>query len=447
MLLALLPICLSGCAGPKSYFGPQCLATQIEERTGHRPSADTCSSLPSIPPSVDWHDGITEQEAVALALWNNPEYRELLAELGISRAGVIEAGQLANPDFWTVFPVGVKQLEFALNVPLEALWLRPERLAAAQTESQRIGNQLVQNGLDLVRDVRVAFADLALAEERLRLAHQSARLREQITELAEARLRAGSASELDVMTARIDQLIEQQLAEHSTHDVELARERLRYMMGVGLTDVEVEAVAPGEAPKVDADPETLVAEAIAARPDLWAAEFALEAARQRARLAEWDYLKLAAVFPDANGGGKRGFEAGPGLAFAVPILNQNQGAKARAAADVEKARRGCETLRQKIALEVRRAHVRVVQAREDFEKWNTTIRPASEEAVATSEKAYRDGGASLLLMLLGSRQLLDAQLRQAEAAAELRKAVAELERCVGQPVTGALPLEKNGDPP
>jgi cobalt-zinc-cadmium efflux system outer membrane protein len=432
---------LCGCAGGKSYFGPHCLANQLEERTGHRPSLDACREGPSVPPLVDVEDGITEQEAVALALWNNPEYRELLAELGISLAGVIEAGQLANPDFSVMFPVGVKQLEFALSVPLEAVWLRPERLAAAETESQRIGNQLVQDGLNLVRDVRVAFADLALADERFRLADENARLRKQITELAEARLRAGSASELDVMTARIDQLMEEQGAEHATHDVQLARERLRYLLGVGLTEIEVNVLVAAEAPEVDADPQELVDKALAARPDLWASEFALTAACQRARLAEWDYLKVAGIFPDANGRGTKGFEAGPGLAFTVPILNRNQGAKARAAADVEKARRGCETLRQRIVLEVRQAHVRVVQAREDLDRWRTAIRPASEEAVATSEQAYRDGGASLLLMLLNSRQLLDSQLRQAEATAELRKAVAELERSVAQP------LEETGDLP
>jgi cobalt-zinc-cadmium efflux system outer membrane protein len=82
-----------------------------------------------------------------------------------------------------------------------------------------------------MRDVRLAFADLVLADERLRLAEESVRLRSQITELAEARLRAGSASELEVMTARIDKLMEEQRAGRLAHDRELAAERLRLLMG------------------------------------------------------------------------------------------------------------------------------------------------------------------------------------------------------------------------
>lgn len=55
-----------------------------------------------------------------------------------------------------------------------------------------------------------------------------------------------------------------------------------------------------------------------------------------------------------------------------------------------------------------------------------------------SEKAYKDGGESLLLMLVNSRQLLDSQLRRAEAEADLRRALAELERSVGQPLVDRL---------
>ena len=431
---ALLAICASGCAGAGSYFTHGCVSAEIDKRTGYTLGAPDCPGESTIPDSVDWHDGITEREAVTLALWNSPQYQELLADLGFSRAAVIEAGQLSNPEFSTLFPVGVKQLEFALNVPLESIWLRPRRLAAAEFESQRVGNRLVQDGLDLVRDVRVAFADLALAQDRSRLAEESARLFGQITELAEARLRAGSSSELDVMTARIDKLIQQERAGRLAHDVQLARQRLRFLMGVEFTDVVIEAVVPPELPRVEADSEQLIEQALASRPDLWAAQFSVQAANWRLKLATRDYLNVTGILPDANGDGAKGFEAGPGVAFTVPIFHQNQGAIARAGAEVDKAMRQSESLRHKIALEVRQAHTRIVQTREDLKRWEDEILPATKEAVATSEKAYKGGGASLLLMLLNSRQLLDAQVRRAEAVAELRKAFAELQRSVGESV-------------
>ena len=433
----LLGICVWGCAGQRHFFGRGCVTAGIEERTGQTLGTPTCPGQTKIPDFVDWHDGITEDEAVSLALWNSPQYRELLADLGLSEAAVIEAGQLTNPDFWAVFPVGVKQFEFALNAPLEAVWLRPKRLAAAELESQRIGNRLVQDGLDMVRDVRIAYADLVLAQERHRLARESARLRGQITELAESRLRAGSTSQLDVTTARIEMLIEEQRAGQLAHDVDLAAARLRFLMGVEFTEITVTTVVPTGQPRVETVPEELLEQALDSRPDLLAARLSLQAACQRAKLAKLDYLKVTGVFPDANGSGKRGFEAGPGVSFTVPIFHQNQGAIARTGAEVEKAQRHCDTIRHQIALDVRQAYGRFARARDDIQKWEVEILPAAAEAVATSERAYIDGGASLLLMLVNSRQLLDSQLRRAEAAAELQKAVAELERSVGQRVVNS----------
>ena len=59
--------------------------------------------------SVDWDDGLSEEEAVAVGLWNNPAYQELLADLQITQADIIQAAQLQNPQINSMLPVGPKQ--------------------------------------------------------------------------------------------------------------------------------------------------------------------------------------------------------------------------------------------------------------------------------------------------------------------------------------------------
>ena len=68
----------------------------------------------------------------------------------------MEAGFLRNPIFSLLLPVGPKQLEFTLNWPLEALWQRPRRVAAARLDVERVAQGLVQGGLDVVRDAKLA---------------------------------------------------------------------------------------------------------------------------------------------------------------------------------------------------------------------------------------------------------------------------------------------------
>src|SRR5262245_65803771 len=65
----------------------------------------------SLPPNVVVDDGLTSDEAVAIALWNSPSFQATLADLGVARADVVEAGLLRNPVLSLLFPVGQKQLE------------------------------------------------------------------------------------------------------------------------------------------------------------------------------------------------------------------------------------------------------------------------------------------------------------------------------------------------
>ena len=100
-----------------------------------------------LPAGIEMADGIDADEAVALALWNNPLFQENLSKLGLARGDLAQAGLLANPTLSVLFPLGPKQLEFTATFPLEALWLRPRRVAIARLEAERVANGLVQNGL------------------------------------------------------------------------------------------------------------------------------------------------------------------------------------------------------------------------------------------------------------------------------------------------------------
>jgi cobalt-zinc-cadmium efflux system outer membrane protein len=310
-------------------------------------------------------------------------------------------------------------------------------VAAAQLESRRIGQSLVQDGIDLISDVRLAFVELTLAQDRRRLTEESARLREGIADLAEARLRAGDASELDVASLRLDGLTARVETRRTTWDLDLARQRLVMLMGVQSIGLPSECITASPLPQAPCEVDSLLEVATSSRPDLLAAQAAVHAAAQRARLSRWDYLRVIGVLPDANGKGEKGFEAGPGVQFTVPLFHQNQGAIARAEAELARAHRTSATLRDTIILEVQQAHTRMLQADAEVISWREEIVPLAESAVASADKAFRGGGASMLLVLETSRQLLAAQLRQAQAEADLRRAGAELDRAVGRRAVAA----------
>jgi cobalt-zinc-cadmium efflux system outer membrane protein len=191
--------------------------------------------------------------------------------------------------------------------------------------------------------------------------------------------------------------------------------------------------------------EVCLTNALAARTDLRAAEIGLEAAGKRIGLARAETFTLAAGIngKDVGSGASKEFLVGPSLDLAVPILNQNQGGVAQARAKLEKAARQYYTVRDRIVLEVREAHTRLAQAQESHDQWQQRILPPLEESVRQAEKAYAAGNLTYLFVLENNRKLYDARAKAASAAADLRRARAELERSAGR----RLDADPNALPP
>jgi cobalt-zinc-cadmium efflux system outer membrane protein len=383
-----------------------------------------------------FEDGLTEDEAIQTALWNNAAYQELLADLGISRAQLLDAGLITDPQFVILFPLGPKQLEFTSYQAMDAIWLRPIRVRAAELDVNRVSQSMVQFGLDTIRNVRLAHADLLQAQQQADVARDAESLRRQVADLARKRLDAGDISELEVTTTEIDALQSHAAAARTVQDVQLAQHRLRTLLGLTLEDFPFVAVGnPSDDVVVD-DVEQLVHTALAMRPDLRAAEIAIEAAGERAGLARRQFMNLDAIY-DANGQGTRGFESGPGLRFTVPIFNRNRGGIAIARAQWQKTVRQYVTVRDLVTLEVRTAYTQLNQARENLRLLQTEILPALEGAERLARTNYEDGGSTYFLVLQTTGPYLDARMRESLLRADVRRATAELERSVGMRLTSS----------
>lgn len=433
---------------------PQSVSKEVEARTGHKlnPAAKAAGS--TLPEGVLLDDGMTEEEAVAIALWNNGALQAELAALGLARADLIEAGQLRNPSLTVIFPFSTRILEAVANWPFEALWQRPKRVAAAKLELERVEESLVPRALDLVRDVRLVYADYRAAQMRANAAAEAVRERREIATIVNARFRAGDISELETSASVVDTRLAEEQVARFTQEAALAKERLRALLGISDDGPAFDLIAPpmestsdvnqlisvkaatssSAAPSSAAASETLnelVKQALDARPELKAAELAIEAAGARAK---WERSRILAVSAIAKeyGRGANGFEQGPGLQIELPIFNRNKGGISRAEAEIERAARQLIAARQRVVAEVREAYTQLVQAREARELWRARVLPPLEEDIRTAERAYRAGDVSYLFVLETTRRLTDARLREADFQSATARALAQLERSIGR---------------
>jgi cobalt-zinc-cadmium efflux system outer membrane protein len=388
-----------------------------------------------MPPDTSLDDGLTSQEAVAIALWNSPSFQATLADLGVARADLVEAGLLRNPIFSLLFPVGPKQLEWTLQFPVDALWQRPRRVAMARLNAQAVGERLVWDALSLVAQTRLAHSEAVVADRRLQLAIEIADLVKRLTAITEARLRAGDISELEARSARNDAARVEIVRRALEHDRNLTRLTLTATLGLDALADQVPLMprSLGDLPSCGTEAERLE-DALASRPDVRAAEIGIEAAAQRAHWERSRVVTLIAVL-DANDEDE-GLEVGPGINFDIPVFSRNQGGIGRAEAEIERAGRQYAAVRLQVVTDVRSAAVRVQQAEQAIRAWRDELVPSLETEQQQAERAYAAGEIPLFTLLDVSRRLVDGRTRLLDAEADLQRAIIALERSIGHSCPG-----------
>ena len=145
---------------------------------------------------------MNEDEAIAIALWNNAQFQSDLASMAIANADVIDAGIVANPLLrYLSLNAGIMVSGY-INFAFDLLWMRPRRVAAAISEADRVGESMVQKGFALIRDVQLSYADVYLAKERSIILAENAHIRAEMARLSNVRLRYGEISEFQALILR-----------------------------------------------------------------------------------------------------------------------------------------------------------------------------------------------------------------------------------------------------
>ena len=433
---------LSGCKTPPPYADRGHVNQEIQCRMFGEVATNSCPGEISIPPNAVMEDGLTEEEAVALALWNNRDFLATLSNLGIARGDLVQAGLLSNPQLNLLFPpIGSKQLEWTLFVPLEAIILRQQRVEIADQDYQRVCNELVQNGLNVARDARVAFADFQFAVDRHNLAQEAVEVRGGIADLAEKRLEAGDIGELEAITTRVDVNRSRAEAAGLEQAVKIAEAQLKLAIGIAGLDTPLYPVSEKIVPVPDFEVDSLISEALAIRPDIKAARVSIQAAQHREELARKSFLRIDAV-ADGNSGGGGPTNSGPGLRFEIPIFNRNQGLIIRSQWTLDQASHNYQAARDRVITEVRTSLAGVEQANSNLDLLREKVLPDLKDTVELSEASYRDGGDGYFLVLQATSQFIDSRIRELELEADLRRASAELDGSVGRRVMNQFLVEE-----
>jgi cobalt-zinc-cadmium efflux system outer membrane protein len=246
-------------------------------------------------------DGLTQEEAVAVALINNQGLQASLEELGISQAELVQAGLFHNPTLGALvrFPLDGDEdgtnVELSLGFNLADAWQVPLRKDVAQAALSRATLEVAQMVLDIRRDTKAAYARVYYLGQALKIHQRANRLMAQILEAARRRQRFGYMTDMETQQLAAETAMTG--LEQARIAMELSQAKNSLLRLLGMTGHTGE---PGlfEVPLNDASSPPPLDEALALaqsrRVDLRLAQVRAAQARHMLRLEKARIIKEAA---------------------------------------------------------------------------------------------------------------------------------------------------------
>jgi outer membrane protein, heavy metal efflux system len=385
-------------------------------------------------------------EAVA----NNPELAAARSERDAAQQRIAPAGALDDPmlelgvvnvpvDSWSLNreDMTMKMLGLIQKVPFPGK--RDLRRAVATADADSLDLAVQENTNRLVRDVRLAYEELAFNAEAQRILARTRTALEQLVAIARSRYDVGQATQNDVLDAQteLERLRVEQL--RLTRENSVQQSELRRLLGrSGATaPIDVSATQLAADPRADFDPGSLTIEH---RPQLLALQALVERSAKSIDLAEREYypdfdLRLQYGQRDrAPDGMPRDDMVTLTVAVNLPIWRKTrlepQVAEARAMRSRAQSMLAAQRLETHAAIDEQLALAS--QSRQTAELYEHTLLPQVRASVTSALAAYRVGSVDFLTLRQAQLRELEVSTELAEAIANHNKALAEIDLLVGR---------------
>uniref|UniRef100_I2Q727 Outer membrane protein n=1 Tax=Desulfovibrio sp. U5L TaxID=596152 RepID=I2Q727_9BACT len=441
LLLLCLLAALAGCAAkvrPEADFGKTAAlvaATEDSQPLWVRTPEDEAFVAGEVQAILA--RGVTMRDAVRLTLINNPGVQARFEEIGVARAEVVQAGLPRNPSLAVLFgfplfaggPLG--SLAAQAMVSVSDLAEIRDRTAKAQAELEREILVVGHDAMAAAREAKLAWLEMAYARRSLALAADVAGAVKKLAAAGKRYSEFGLADEsklagMEAATARAALEVAELRAR-----AQVAKARLARVMGLAAgQDFDIAGDVPGEPPAL---PDTAAAVAFAEANNLRvrAAAYAVQAAQSGADLESIRWLKDFEVGAGYDLDIESNRTLGPGASVKVPVFDQNQAQKAKAAFRVRQAGRLLQEARAEAREAAQRALEEAGLARATAQGLAAGVLPPAKRAADWAGTYARAMQLSELDALEARLGLLRERLRHNQALREEQAALVNLEFALG----------------
>ena len=325
-----------------------------------------------------------DAEKLTARLRPNPQLSVALSDLPLNLRGPLIKEQ--------TYDYGVSQL-------IELGGKRSKRINAANANSEVARGQFEMVVWQLTNDLKRKFYTVLLTQSLLKLAQENQATFAETIKHTEELVKLGEIAGLDLTRLEVEKLKFDTDVANAERDYEVALRDLRVMLGGDYRTMEIEAVGTLDPQTYDFSLTELRDEALAARPDLKAAKLTEQAADASIR------LENAKRVPDLTLNG--GLEQVPegtssyffGVGIALPISDRNQGERAKALIEKQKAQNQQQLLTNQVLSDVDKALVAFQAQKRRVELYRTGVITKVNDIQRLTEFSLKAGESSTIDLL------------------------------------------------
>ncbi len=380
---------------------------------------------------------LTLDQAVKRALERSPAMGASSARVSAASANRSAAGALPNPSLSVeaenIYGNGPNkgldsaELTYGISQLIEMPGKRGgrTRIADAEKDSAHLASDGVT--LDLIRDVTIAFAELAAAQQEVSILEEEQNLATEVRNSVVAKVEAGKEPPIQKNKAEIELSASKIALDRSYRNLNTKKQALTSLMGgdISALTVSIDSLPEPKQP----EPIERYLERLGKTPDIMSLRANIDRARAGLSLEKANAVPdptLNVGVRDSRENNSQAFIVG--LSIPIPIFNMNRASIERAGHDVTATTLDEKGMRLNLETELTELYGNYSSAYGEAIALKTAVLPGAEEAFRFARGGYDAGKFNYLEVLDAQRTLFEARKQLNEVSLDYHRQRAALER-------------------
>lgn len=398
------------------------------------------SDIPSIKNKVN--EGLSKQEAISIALLNNPKLQADFENLGIAKADLVQAGLYTNPSISSVFRFPTKSqgpgtaqtnIESIASFRLSDLWHVPLSRHVKEDILEMVSLRILSTILTIISETKIAYDSCLKAELQLNNIKNLIKVTKDLRDEIYYRQNYGYGTDLDKFNA--DSLV-------SFLDVELQQLQadklfsyihLKKLLGIDPSTITIKLI---DSLKNNLDlPSIKILEeyALKSRPDIQIARMKIKQYKHTLT------LEKSKIFKDIDIGiaYKQDFDKpfrgwGPYINFSLPVFDINSAHIAKAQFFLKQSEKELIEAKINIKEEIRKPYEILKALKQEIAYYKNVILPLNKKSIEYSYTYAKTMQLNMITAIESKIKFYKTKMELIDKYFHANKEFAQLERAVGK---------------